>query len=322
MSELTVRVARKLTEADGVTSFELVPTEGELLPAFDAGAHIDVHLRDGLVRQYSLCNPPHERHRYLVAVLREPISRGGSAAMHDQVEAGHVVTISAPKNHFALAPAARTVLFAGGIGVTPILAMAEALSAAGADFEMHYNARSPERAAFRQRIASAPYAARVHFHFDDGEAAQKLDVARALGAPRPDTHVYVCGPGGYIDHVLGAAAALGWPPAQVHREYFSAGSADTALDATGDTAFDVRLAASGQVFTIPVGRTVVAVLLDNGIDIPVSCEQGVCGTCLTRVLDGVPDHRDVYLTDEERAANDQFTPCCSRSKSAMLSLDL
>jgi vanillate O-demethylase ferredoxin subunit len=318
MSELKVRVARKVGEADGVTSFELVPTEGEVLPAFDAGAHIDVHLRDGLVRQYSLCNPPRERHRYQIAVLRDPSSRGGSTAMHDDIEAGHVITISAPKNHFPLQPAGRSMLFAGGIGVTPILAMAEALSAAGADFEMHYNARSPERTAFRERIASAPYAPHVHFHFDSGEAAQKLDVAKVLGAPRPDTHIYVCGPGGYIDHVLGAASALGWPPAQVHREYFSA----VPVDETGDTVFDVRLAASGQVFTIPVGRTVVEVLLDNGITIPVSCEQGVCGTCLTRVLDGVPDHRDVYLTDEERAANDQFTPCCSRSKSAMLSLDL
>jgi vanillate O-demethylase ferredoxin subunit len=318
MSELRVRVTRKVSEADGVASFELAPTEGEVLPPFDAGAHIDVHLRDGLVRQYSLCNPPRERHRYQIAVLRDPSSRGGSTAMHDDIEAGHVITISAPKNHFPLQPAGRSLLFAGGIGVTPILAMAEALSAAGADFEMHYNARSPERTAFRERIVNSPYCSRVHFHFDSGDAAQKLDVAKVLGGPRPDTHIYVCGPGGYIDHVLGAASALGWPPAQVHREYFTAAP----IDAAGDTAFDVRLAASGQVFTIPVGRTVVEVLLDNGITIPVSCEQGVCGTCLTRVLDGVPDHRDVYLTDEERAANDQFTPCCSRSKSAMLSLDL
>lgn len=318
MSDLKVRVAGKVSEADGISSFELVSVDGTPLPPFDAGAHIDVHLRDGLVRQYSLCNPPHERHRYQIAVLRDPSSRGGSTAMHDEIEAGHVITISAPKNHFPLEPAGRSLLFAGGIGVTPLLAMAEALSAAGADFEMHYNVRSPERTAFRERIANAPYAARVHLHFDSGDAAQKLDVAKVLGAPRPDTHIYVCGPGGYIDHVLGAASALGWPPAQVHREYFSA----VPVDEAGDTAFDVKLATSGKVFTIPVGRTVVEVLAENGIDIPVSCEQGVCGTCLTRVLEGVPDHRDVYLTDEERAANDQFTPCCSRSKSAMLSLDL
>ena len=318
MSDLKVRVAGKVSEADGISSFELVSVDGTPLPAFDAGAHIDVHLRDGLVRQYSLCNPPHERHRYQIAVLRDPSSRGGSTAMHDEIEAGHVITISAPKNHFPLEPASRSLLFAGGIGVTPLLAMAEALSAAGADFEMHYNVRSPERTAFCERIANAPWSARVHLHFDSGDAAQKLDVAKVLGAPRPDTHIYVCGPGGYIDHVLGAASALGWPPAQVHREYFSA----VPVDEADDTAFDVKLAASGQVFTIPVGRTVVEVLAEHGIDIPVSCEQGVCGTCLTRVLEGVPDHRDVYLTDEERAANDQFTPCCSRSKTPILSLDL
>jgi vanillate O-demethylase ferredoxin subunit len=318
VSTLQVRVARKVSEADGISSFELVAADGAQLPAFEAGAHIDVHLRDGLLRQYSLCNPPQERHRYLIAVLRDPSSRGGSTAMHDEIEAGHLITISAPKNHFPLEPAARSLLFAGGIGVTPILAMAEALAGAGADFEMHYSARTPERAAFLQRIAAAPYAACVHVHYDSGDAAQKLDCAAVLGAPRADTHIYVCGPGGYIDHVLGAAKALGWPAAQVHREYFSAAPVDEA----GDTAFDVKLASSGQVFTIPPGRTVVEVLAEHGIDIPVSCEQGVCGTCLTRVTGGVPDHRDVYLTDEERAANDQFTPCCSRSKSAVLSLDL
>jgi vanillate O-demethylase ferredoxin subunit len=318
MSELKVRVARKVCEADDICSFELLPAEGEVLPAFEAGAHIDVHLRDGLVRQYSLCNPPHERHRYLIGVLRDPGSRGGSLALHDEIEAGKLLAISAPKNHFPLVAASRSLLFAGGIGVTPILAMAEALCAAGADFEMHYSARTPERTAFRERIAGSPFAARVHFHYDCGDEAQKLDAARVLGAPNPDTHIYVCGPGGFIDHLLASASALGWPSAQVHREYFSAAP----VDAGGDTPFDVRLASSGQVFTVPAGRTVVEVLAANGIDIPVSCEQGICGTCLTRVLGGVPDHRDVYLTDEERAANDQFTPCCSRSRSAMLSLDL
>lgn len=318
MSGLKVRVARKVCEADDICSFELLPAEGEVLPAFEAGAHIDVHLRAGLVRQYSLCNPPRERHRYLIGVLRDPASRGGSLAMHDEIEAGNLLAISAPKNHFPLVAAGRSLLFAGGIGVTPILAMAETLAAAGADFEMHYSARTPARTAFRERIVRSPFAGRVHFHYDSGDAAQKLDAARVLGAPNPDTHIYVCGPGGYIDHVLASAIALGWPSAQVHREYFSA----VPVDAGGDTPFDVRLASSGQVFTIPVGRTVVEMLAENGIDIPVSCEQGVCGTCLTRVLDGVPDHRDAYLTDEERAANDQFTPCCSRSNSAMLSLDL
>jgi vanillate O-demethylase ferredoxin subunit len=318
MSELKVRVAARTIEAEGVCGFELLPLEGEVLPAFEAGAHIDIHLGGGMVRQYSLCNAPHERHRYQVGVLREPASRGGSAAMHDEVRAGDIITISVPKNHFPLAPAGRSVLFAGGIGITPILAMAEALCTTGNRFELHYSARSPERAAFRARIVAAPFADSAHFHYDSGAAGQQLDLAKVLGTPDAGTHIYVCGPGGYIDHVLGVAATLGWPPAQLHREYFSAAP----IDASGDAAFDVKLAGSGQVVTIPAGRTVVAVLAEHGIDIPVSCEQGVCGTCLTRVLDGLPDHRDVYLTDEERAANDQFTPCCSRAKGTMLVLDL
>ncbi|MES2260019.1 MAG: PDR/VanB family oxidoreductase [Pseudomonadota bacterium] len=317
MSALNVKVVRKEREADDICSFELVRTDGQPLPPFSAGAHIDVHLRDGLVRQYSLCNPPHERHRYQIGVLRDAASRGGSQAMHEQIEVGTELQISEPKNHFPLVPAKRSLLLAGGIGVTPILAMAEALAAQGQAFEMHYCARAPERTAFRERIAQSAFAGQVHFHYDSGAAEQKLDLAWLLAAPDADTHIYVCGPGGFIDHVVNTAKERGWPSSQVHLEYFAAAPVDTA----GDCAFDVKLASSGRVIAIPAGRTVVEVLVAEGVDIPVSCEQGVCGTCLTRVLEGVPEHRDLYLTDEERAANDQFTPCCSRAR-GMLVLDL
>jgi len=158
----------------------------------------------------------------------------------------------------------------------------------------------------------------VHFHFDSGAAEQKLDLPALLATPDADTHVYVCGPGGFIDYVVNTAKSLGWPSSQVHLEYFGA----AAVDAAGDQPFEVKIASSGQVINIPAGENVVQVLAQHGIDIPVSCEQGVCGTCLTRVIDGVPDHRDLYLTDDERAANDQFTPCCSRAKSALLVLDV
>jgi vanillate O-demethylase ferredoxin subunit len=208
MSEFKVRVAAKTCEADGVCSFELLPLEGEVLPAFEAGAHIDVHLRSGLVRQYSLCNAPHERQRYQIGVLREPASRGGSAAMHDNVGAGDTITISVPKNHFPLAAARRSVLFAGGIGITPILAMAEALCTAGDRFELHYSARSPQRAAFRERIGAAPFADRVHFHYDSGAAAQQLDVACVLGTPDPANHIYVCGRAGTSNTCLPPRARL------------------------------------------------------------------------------------------------------------------
>ena len=318
MSTIEVKVANRTCEADGICSYELVRTDGQALPPFEAGAHIDVHLAGNLVRQYSLCNAPGETHRYLIGVLRDTDSRGGSQAMHDHVDLGSVLQISEPKNHFPLVEAKRTLLLAGGIGVTPILAMAETLAAKGAAFEMHYCARSPEKAAFKERLAGCGFAAQVQFHYDSGEAAQKLDLPALLARPEAGTHVYVCGPQGFIDYVLGTAKAQGWPPAQLHVEYFSAAAVDT----SGDQAFDVRLASSGQTFTVPAGKTVIKVLEEQGVVIPYSCEEGVCGTCLTRVLEGVPDHRDMYLTEEEQAANDQFTPCCSRSKSPVLVLDL
>jgi vanillate O-demethylase ferredoxin subunit len=318
MSTLAVRVTGKASEADGICSYELVTLDGAPLPPFEAGAHIDVHLSEHLVRQYSLCNRPGETHRYQIGVLRDANSRGGSQAMHDHIDTGSVLHISAPKNHFPLVAAARTLLFAGGIGVTPILAMAETLAARGAAFELHYSARSPERAAFRERIVSSEFADHVHFHYDSGDAAQKLDLAALLAAPAADTHVYVCGPQGYIEHVLGTARALGWSAAQLHVEYFGA----AAIDTDGDRAFEVKLAASGKIVMVPAGTSVIKALAAQGVDIPYSCEEGVCGTCLTRVLEGVPDHRDMYLTEEEQAANDQFMPCCSRAKTPLLVLDL
>lgn len=317
MSTIEVRVAAKVREAEDIYSFELVRLDGAPLPPFDAGAHIDVHVGVGQVRQYSLCNPPHETHRYVIGVLRDAASRGGSLAMHDAVQAGSVLTIGVPRNHFPLVDAERTLLVTGGIGVTPILAMAEALACKGAAFEMHYCARSPERAAFRERIAASGFSRQVHFHYDSDDAAQQLALPALLAAPG-QTHLYVCGPAGFIEHVLAAARAQGWPEAQLHVEYF----AGVAIDTTGDQSFEVKLASSGQVLTVPKGRSVIQVLAEQGIEVPYSCEEGVCGTCLTRVLDGVPEHRDLYLTDEEHAANDQFTPCCSRAKTRLLVLDL
>ncbi|MGV7207033.1 PDR/VanB family oxidoreductase [Oxalobacteraceae bacterium A2-2] len=322
MNTMKVSVARKQEEAEGISSFELVSLDGQPLPPFTAGAHIDVHVKPGLVRQYSLCNPPHERHRYVIGVLRDPSSRGGSQGMHDDIHAGAQLEISEPKNHFPLVPLAdgkRSLLLAGGIGVTPILAMAEELAAQGADFELHYCTRSPERTAFRERIAQAPYAARVHYHHDSGPAEQKFDLAALLASADRGAHLYLCGPGGFIDHVLAVAKEHGWPREQVHLEYF--GAAATPAQG-GDQPFDVKIASTGKVYTIPADRSVLQVLGEQGVFIPASCEQGVCGTCLTKVLEGVPDHRDLYLTEEEQAANDIFTPCCSRARSATLVLDL
>ena len=315
----SVRVARKTVEAEGICSFELVRTDGQPLPAFAAGSHIDVEIPGGATRQYSLCNDPAETHRYLIAVLRDAGSRGGSVAMHDRVNEGDVLSISAPKNHFALAhDAASHLLLAGGIGVTPLLCMAERLAQVGAAFEMHYCTRSTARTAFAQRIGASAFASRVAFHFDDGAADQRLDLEAVLANPEPGRHLYVCGPKGFMDAVLAKARASGWPESRIHHEFFGAEVAARA----GDGGFEVKLASSGRVIAVAADRTVVQALADAGVSVATSCEQGVCGTCLTRVIEGEPDHRDMYLTPEEQAAGDQFLPCCSRSKSPRLVLDL
>jgi vanillate O-demethylase ferredoxin subunit len=316
--DIAVKVLRKKQEALDIASFELVKPDGSALPGFSAGSHIDVQVPGGLTRQYSLCNDATEQHRYRIAVLRDANSRGGSTGMHATVKEGDTLLISEPRNHFPLVHAQRTLLFAGGIGVTPLLAMAQRLATIGADFVLHYCTRSAERTAFRDEIAASAYAQRVQFHFDDGDAAQKLDLEKALGKPQAGTHIYVCGPTGFIDWVVKTAQQLGWPQEQVHLEYFGAAPQDT----TGDRAFQVKIASSGAVYEVPADQTVVHALQEHGIEILTSCEQGVCGTCITRVLQGECDHRDLYFTDEEKAANDQFTPCCSRAKGGMLVLDL
>jgi len=313
---MRVKVLRRQAQAEGIDSFDLGREDGAPLPAFSAGSHVDVHLPNGLVRQYSLCNDQAETHRYRIAVLRDPASRGGSAAMHEQVREGDLITISEPRNHFPLAHAPHTLLLAGGIGITPMLCMAQRLNTVSSSFELHYSTRSLSRTAFREEVAA--FGERTRLHLDDGDAAQKLDLPAVLAAQPAGTRLYVCGPTGFIDFVLKTAKAAGWPADHLHLEYFGAAPQDT----SGDGAFQVRLASTGKTYTIPADKPVTLALADQGVSIMVSCEQGVCGTCLTRVLEGECDHRDFYLTDEEKSANDQFLPCCSRAKSPLLVLDL
>jgi vanillate O-demethylase ferredoxin subunit len=316
---LQVRVARRTDEAESIAGFELVRTNGDDLPAFTAGAHIDVHLRDGLSRQYSLCSRPDERRSWQIAVLQEPSSRGGSKTMHEQVREGDMLMVSEPKNHFPLAVnAERSLLFAGGIGITPILCMAEELALAKREFELHYCARSRSRMAFVDRVAAAPFADRVALHVDDGPPEQQFDAMQAIGSPAPGKHLYVCGPNGFMEHLLGAARSLGWAEDHLHREYFAAAP----IDHSADGAFEIELKLSGRVIVVPAERTAAQALAEAGVDVPLSCEQGVCGTCVTRVLGGIPDHRDMYFTDDERERNDCFTPCCSRAQTPRLVLDL
>lgn len=313
---LKLRVAAKTGETADACSFELVHPRGRALPRFAAGAHLDVHIAPGLVRQYSLCNDPAESHRYQICVLKTEDSRGGSRAMHDVVRQGDLLRVSLPRNHFPLeASARRSLLFAGGIGITPILSMAEHLDRAGADFALHYCSRSAAATPFRERIAAARFAGKVSFYHNEG--GKRADLARLIGVSEPGTHLYVCGPAGFMDAVIGTALAQGWDEEQLHREYFT-GSAAQGPQAP----FDVRIASTGKVIHIASGTTVVAALASHGVLIPTSCGQGVCGTCVTGVLEGEPDHRDRVLSRKQQSRNDCFTPCCSRARGARLTLDL
>lgn len=314
-----VRVAHRREEAQGICSFELVHPRGRRLPPFDAGAHIDVRIRPGLVRQYSLCNSPAERHSYLIGVLQSTDTRGGSHAIHHEFEEGALVQIAPPRNHFPLAPSARrSILLAGGIGVTAILSMAERLASDGADFEMHYCTRSQEQTPFLERIRAAAYADRVSIYFSTGPDAGRLDMRAVLASPQADTHLYACGPKRFMDGVIEAARELGWPERHIHREYFG-GVGQLRED---DVAFDIRIAGSGR--TIRVGRrqTALEALVAAGVPVQSSCGQGVCGSCMLRLIDGEPDHRDLFLSADERARRDRFLPCCSRAMGGLLVIDL
>ncbi len=316
---LTLKVARKRAEAQGIQSFELVDPAGRALPRFTAGSHLDVHVPGGAIRQYSLCNSPAERHRYLIAVMRGEPTRGGSKAMHEQVKEGDLIEVSAPKNHFPVVESAkRSLLIAGGIGITPILCMAEHLSDAEADFDLHYFARSVARAPFVDRIERSTFAGRVVFHFSEDVQRQQLDLVELLEAHNVETHLYVCGGESFTSAVIQIALKKGWREGQMHRESFNAERRPSVADAE----FHVTIASTGQTIRIPAEKTVIAALADCGIHIEASCEQGVCGTCLTRVLEGEPQHRDLFLSDDEKKRNDRFTPCCSRANSPTLVLDL
>ncbi|RDU98870.1 PDR/VanB family oxidoreductase [Trinickia dinghuensis] len=316
---LKVKIRRRVHEAEGIIALELVDPSGGELPPFDAGAHVEVDVGNGLTRHYSLCNSPQERDRYVLGVLREPSSRGGSASIHEGFHEGTCIEVSPPRNHFALDESAgHSVLVAGGIGITPLLAMAWRLHALGASFELHYCVRNRARAAFIDLLRQSPFAERVTVHCDDDGDAARLNMRAMLQNPRPDTHVYVCGPGGFINALIYVARDCAWNEANVHYEFFAA-----SVCASGaGSGFVVHAARSGLRVDVPAGKSVAQALLEAGIDVPLSCEQGVCGTCLTRVLEGVPEHRDVFLTPEERAANDRMLLCCSRAHSPLLRLDI
>ncbi|WP_311765395.1 PDR/VanB family oxidoreductase [Streptomyces zingiberis] len=318
MAELTV--LRKERAADGVVALTLGRPGGAPLPAWAPGAHVDLDLGDGLVRQYSLCGDPADRATWRVAVLRERDGRGGSAYVHERLAEGGRVQVRGPRNHFALEPAGRYLFVAGGIGITPLLPMVAAAEAAGADWRLLYGGRARASMAFLGELDR--HGERVTVCPQDEYGL--LDLAAALAEPAPGTLVYACGP----EPLLAAVeqrCGESWPPGALRLERFRRADpepADGAGPPAADEGFEVELALSGKTLRVEAGRSILETVEEAGVDVLSSCREGTCGTCETDVLEGEPDHRDVLLTEEERAAGDTMMICVSRCRGGRLVLDL
>jgi ferredoxin-NADP reductase len=311
-----VVVKNRHVEGGNVAVMEFASANEVELPKIDAGAHIDVYLPNGLIRQYSLCQNPNEAGIFRLGILRDPASRGGSVCAFDELQDGMQLQVSAPRNLFPLVEAPHSVLIGGGIGITPLITMAYALLEQGLSFELHYCGSSQSRCAFVEEIKQGPLAAYTQFHFKDEGASHREHLTAHFKSLDKDSHVYTCGPNGFMDWVIDLAKLNQFSDQHIHKEYFQ-----VETDATGD-AFEVFAQRSNKLIQVAAEESLIDALAREGIKIEKSCEQGVCGTCLCDVLEGEPDHRDVYLTDEEKADNDQILVCCSRSKSPRLVLDI
>jgi len=313
--EMDVKVVRREQVADDVVHLVLRHSFGGEFPAWEPGAHIDLKLADGLVRQYSLCGDPSERSALEVAVLREPEGGGGSAFIHEQLEEGARTRIRGPRNHFRLTEAKKYLFIAGGIGITPILPMVHQLAESGADWQLVYGGRSRDSMAFAKELCDR-YGDCVSIHPQDEVGL--LDLDTLLGTPRADTAVYCCGPEPLLQAVEGRMAD--WPDGSFHLERFAPKDAVAGEAEAG--AFEIELAGTGKTLTVAPEQSIIDALEEAGIDVEFSCQEGTCGTCETAVLDGVPDHRDSILTDEEKAQNDTMFICVSRSCTDRLRLDI
>jgi tetrachlorobenzoquinone reductase len=289
--------------------------EGGPLPPYKPGAHIDLHLPNGMIRQFSLCAPNTDPDSYVVGIKRDAQSRGGSRYIYDEMKVGHDIKISAPRNNFPLVEnAEHVVLVAGGIGITPIWCMAQQLTALGRSWKLHYACRSRADMAFLDALEKLDPNFR-HLHFDEEAGGKVLDLAAAIAEAPPDAHFYCCGPNPMLKAF--EAAAANRPRNHVHVEYFTAKE-----EASTTGGFWVELARSGEEYFIPEGKKILEVLFDAGIDVDYSCELGICGACETRVISGIPDHRDAVLSAEEQDANTKVMICCCGSKTERLVLDM
>jgi tetrachlorobenzoquinone reductase len=316
-TNLLVRVKSVTYEAERIHSYELRPRDGGELPPFAAGAHIDLKLPNGMSRSYSLVNPQGERHRYVIAVANDAASTGGSRYIHERLRAGDTLHITPPQNNFALVEdATHSVLIAGGIGITPIWCLVQRLVELGRSWELHYSARTHAAAAFLEPITAlqAVNPQRVVLNFDFEPGGKPLDLAAIVNRAGDDAHLYCCGPTGMLEAFERAAKVR--PRERVHVEYFSA---KEALAKGGG--YTVVLAKSNVKVFVNEGESILDALRGAGVDAPFSCTEGVCGSCEMRVLEGIPDHRDMVLNDAERAANKSMMICCSGAKSETLVLD-
>jgi vanillate O-demethylase ferredoxin subunit len=314
-----VRVKGMRYEAEGICSVELVPLTPEApLAPFTAGAHIDLHLPGGPVRSYSLLNRQGDASRYVIGVHQHPASRGGSRYVHAAMRPGDVLAIAGPRNHFALKEdAEHSVFIAGGIGITPLLSMMRRLSELRRPWELHYAVRTRRQAGFLDEVRelSAAADAKATIAFDGEPGGVMLDLARIVAQAPQGAHFYCCGPTGMLGAFEAATASL--PPERIHTEYFTPREQ---ADTSGG--FEVRCARSAKTIAVRPGQTVLAALLDEGVQVPYACEEGICGTCEVKVLEGDPEHRDSVLTQQEKGAGRTMMVCCSGSKSGLLVLDL
>ncbi len=301
--------------AEDIVRFELRDPAGGPLAEFTAGSHLPVIAPNGALRRYSLCNDPHERDRYEIAVMRDAVGRGGSISMVDSLTVGARIGVAAPRSEFSLAPRARSFLFiAGGIGITPVMSMLRYLARQrAANYRLVYLTRSAQATAFADVLAAPPFAAVTTLHHDHGDPARAFDLWPLLEKPIP-AHVYCCGPRPLMDAVRDMSGH--WPFGSVHFESFGVDAATRRRD----VAFDVHLARSGRTLHVPAQRSILEVLRDEGVRVRSSCEAGSCGSCRTGLLEGDADHRDFVLGEQERAT--QIMVCCSRARSGALTLDL
>ncbi|OTG86151.1 oxidoreductase [Acinetobacter sp. ANC 4558] len=311
-----VKVTDRYMDGENISIIALQSSSDQILPVFDAGAHIDLHLPNGMVRQYSLCQNPTENSFYRLGILRDENSRGGSECVYEQLHQGVELKISAPQNLFPLAEAHHSILIGGGIGITPLITMAYQLHHENRSFELHYCGSSAERSAFLVELQDGILAPYTHFHFKNDGANHRAYFQDHFPAFQKSSHIYTCGPNAFMDWVEHLAKQHQFHSKHIHKEVFQA-----EVDLTGDS-FEVIAKKSNKTIQVFAHETILTALAREGITIEKSCEQGICGTCLCDVLEGEPEHRDVYLTDDEKQDNDQIILCCSRSKSKQLVLDI